>query len=131
LQLSLQELVVYILKEHEVFVSSIVLKPGPDRRVDPGPSQPGAGTGPGWKKTGKEKTWYDPATRLRTLMQLVDFCFFFLLKRRHFDFFFKLTQTTWWPGQNSEPRPWTGLATKPGLKTMVSSHILWVLKSPL
>jgi hypothetical protein len=38
------------------------------------------------KKTGEEKTRYDPATRLKTLLQPVDFCFF-LLKKRRFDFF--------------------------------------------
>jgi len=25
---------------------------------------------------------------------------------------------TWWPGQNPEPESWTGLATRPDLKTM-------------
>ena len=33
----------------------MVLKPGPARQVDPGPGQPGAGTGQVEEKTGKEK----------------------------------------------------------------------------
>jgi hypothetical protein len=45
------------------------------------------------KKQGKEKPGVthrvDPADLSRPDDKPVDFCFFFLLKRRHFDFFFK------------------------------------------
>jgi hypothetical protein len=34
----------------EISYVSIFLKPGPARRVDPGPGRPGAGTGPGLRK---------------------------------------------------------------------------------
>jgi hypothetical protein len=48
--------------------STIVLKPEPARRVDPGPGQPGPGTGPGLGKNpsgswpgGTWSTWVNPA----------------------------------------------------------------------
>jgi hypothetical protein len=72
------------------------------------------------KKQGKEKlgvTRRPGKTRSKTWLQLVDF-FFFLLKRRRFDFFLKRID----PGelgQNPEPGPWTG----PGLKTMLMTRV--------
>jgi hypothetical protein len=45
-------------------IQIIVLKSGPAQRVDPGLGRPGAGTGPGWRKTGEEKTRYEPTTPL-------------------------------------------------------------------
>ena len=104
------------------YYHSFETRPGP--RVDPGPE---AETGPGWRKNGRRKnpmwpdwpgglTWQDPVANPLTF---VFFCFFFLLKQRHFDLKKKkLTRPTWWPDQNLEPGPWTGPATRPGLKTM-------------
>jgi hypothetical protein len=77
-----------------VFIA-IVLKPGSARLVSPGPEPDRVD-----KKTGKGKTRYDPADPAgrpgdpadpgRPDNKPVDFCFFFfLLKRRRFDFFFK------------------------------------------
>jgi hypothetical protein len=39
-----------MLKTYFYGVFIIVLKPGPARRVDPGPGRPGPGTGPGLSK---------------------------------------------------------------------------------
>jgi hypothetical protein len=64
----------------------IVLKSGPIQKINPGPGQPGTGTGPGWKKIKKKPgvtrltRQVDPVTRLtrsKTRLQPVDFCFFF------------------------------------------------------
>jgi hypothetical protein len=49
-------------------VSPSVLKPGPARRVDPGPGRPGPGTGPGrgknplgnWPGETRSTRWADP-----------------------------------------------------------------------
>jgi hypothetical protein len=41
------------------------------------------------EKTDEGKTRCDPIDPLRPGCKLVDFCFFFLLKRRSFDFFLK------------------------------------------
>jgi hypothetical protein len=79
------------------------LKPGPARRVDPGP-EPGRVD----EKTGEGKTRCDPAGRPGDPADLARpgqdpvtnplafvFFVFFLLKRRRFDFFLKeLTRTT-------------------------------------
>jgi hypothetical protein len=74
------------------------------------------------KKQGKEKLGETRLVRqvdpVRPGCKLVDFCFFFLLKRRRFDFKKKLT---WWPDQNPKPESWTRPARKPGLKTMLLS----------
>jgi hypothetical protein len=77
-------------------LKSIVLKPGPARRVDPGPRPTRAGL---MKKRGKEKPGVtrltrrvDPVTRqdpVKTRWQTRWLLFFFLLKRHRFDFFFK------------------------------------------
>ena len=77
----------------------------------------------GWNRAGLKKkrekkkpgvTWLTRRVDLaRPGCKLVDF-FFFLLKRRRFDFFIKKN----WPGQNLEPGLWTGPATGPSLKTM-------------
>ena len=113
--------------------TSIVLKLGPTRRVDPGLGRPEAGTGPGWRKNGgrKNPVWPGGSTRwpgktqwqTRWLLFFFVF-FFFLLKRRRFDFFLKnwpgRPGQTRWPGQNPEPEPWTG----PGLKTLGTSQFM-------
>jgi hypothetical protein len=48
-----------------------------------------AGLEPGQvkKKTREEKIRCDPTTRLKTQLQFINFCFFFLLKQHCFDFF--------------------------------------------
>jgi len=94
---------------------SIVLKPGPAWRADPGPGRPEAGTGPGWRKNRgrKNSVWpswpgdpvdparpgQDPVANLLTFV----FCFFTKMT----SFWFKKTRTdstkTRWPGQNLEP----------------------------
>ena len=62
----------------------MVLKPGPARRVDLG-LEPGQVE----EKIREGKTRRDPVDPARPGCKLVDFCFFFLLKRRSFDFFKK------------------------------------------
>ena len=75
---------------------SIVLKPGPAWRADPGPGRPEAGTGPGWRKNRgrKNSVWPswpgDPVDPARPgqdpVANLLNFVFFFfLLKWRRFD----------------------------------------------
>ena len=103
---------------------TIDLKSGPVRRVDPGAGRPGARTGPSWWKN---RISHDPVwpgrpgkTRLKTRLQHVDFCFFYI-KMTPFWIFLKIEidpddpVKTWWPDQNPEPGPWTG----PGLKTLL------------
>jgi len=79
------------------------------------------------KKHGKKKPGVtqltrrvDSTTRSKTRLQPIDFCFFFLLKQYCFDLKKKLIWTTRWSGQNSEPRPWTGL----GLKNYSSYNVM-------
>jgi hypothetical protein len=66
-------------------MKTIVLKPGPARRVDQGPGRPGVGTGPDWRKNRVRKNPMWPGWLGKTRLQPVDFCFF-LPKRRRFDF---------------------------------------------
>jgi hypothetical protein len=95
------------------------LKYGPTQRVDPGPGRPGVGTGPGWRKKKKGKTWCDPARPGQNSVA-IRWLLFFLLKQRHFDF-----KKNWlgWPGQNLKPGSWTG----PGLKTMLLPLIMMMI----
>jgi hypothetical protein len=72
-----QNLLNLILIQREIIVNTIVLKPGPARRVDPGRSRPGAG-----KKRGKVMIRCDPVKNPVTTRCF----FFFLLKQRCFDF---------------------------------------------
>jgi len=114
------------------------LKPGPARRVDPGPGRPGAGTGPGWWKNcishdpADLAGWPgDPAKPGQKLScNSLTFVFFFT-KTMPFWIFFKIgidsadPVKTRWPGQNPEPGPWT----EPGLKTLLIWEIglkLWL-----
>jgi hypothetical protein len=73
-------------------IHSIVLKPGPARRVDPGPGRPGAGTGPGWRKNRgrKNPVWPGGSTRWpgKTRWQTRWLLFFFFTKTTSFWFFF-------------------------------------------
>jgi len=92
---------------------SIVLKPGLAQWVDLGPSRPGAGTGPGWRKKMERKNlmwagWpgQDPVANPLT------FDFFFTKTTSFWFFLKKMTRPIRWPGQNPEPGPWT----RPGLK---------------
>jgi hypothetical protein len=48
-----QNLLNLILIQREIIVNTIVLKPGPARRVDPGRGRPGTQPTRGWKKKGK------------------------------------------------------------------------------
>jgi hypothetical protein len=111
-------------------VAIIVLKSGLARRVDPGPGtrDPGLELGQVEEKTREGKTQCDPAdlagwpgkTQSRPGYKPVDFCFFcfFSLKQRHFNF------KKNWSGQNQEPGPRTGPATRPGLKTLVAMTVV-------
>jgi len=97
------------------WVITIVLKPGPARRVNLRPGRPGAGTGPGWRNNRgrKNPVWPSwPDNPIKNPVKTIDFCFF--TKTTSFWFFFK---KNWpgWPGRNPEP----GLWTRPGLKAMV------------
>jgi hypothetical protein len=71
----------------------IVLKPSPARRVDPGPDQPGTGTGPGWWKNRKnhDPVWPGRPGGLTQQNPVATrwLLFFFLLKQHRFEFFFK------------------------------------------
>ena len=75
-----------LLKEEGV--AATVIKPGPARRVDPGPGRPGGWTGLGltkdrlWQQPGQTRVtrWVDPGPG-RTRMRPDFFCFLF--------FFFK------------------------------------------
>jgi len=72
------------------------LKPGPARRVDPGPGRPGPEPGRVDEKMEEGKTRCDPADpagrpgqdQVTNSLTFV-FFLFFLLKRRRFDFFKK------------------------------------------
>jgi hypothetical protein len=75
--------------------AAIVLKPGPARRVDPGPSRPGHGTGPGLSKNppeswpGKTRStrWVDPGPGRPEQTRLRPDLFFFIcieVKQRRF-----------------------------------------------
>jgi hypothetical protein len=55
----------------------MVLKLDPAWRADSGSGRPGTGTGPGWRKTGEEKTQCDPADSAKPGYKPVDFCFFY------------------------------------------------------
>jgi hypothetical protein len=72
---------------------------GPVWRVDSGPGWPGAGTGPGWRKNRRRKNPVWPGQK----PSCNPLTFVFLLKRRRFNFFKKLTRTIWWFGQNPKP----------------------------
>jgi len=82
------------------------------------------------EKTGKEKTWCDPADptgwpgKTRSKPGCNPLTFVFFTKMTSFWLKKKLTRLTWWPDQNPEPEPWTGPATKPGLKTMLKTVLL-------
>ena len=60
-------------------VLNTVIKPGPARRVDPGPGRPGGWTGPGlikdrlWQQPGQTRATRDPSEPERDLV----FFFFF------------------------------------------------------
>jgi hypothetical protein len=75
---------------HEFSKLTHSLKPGPARQVAPASGRPGAGTGSGLRKIEKVKTrvTVHPATRSKTRLQPINF-YFFLLKRRCFDFLTK------------------------------------------
>jgi len=90
---------------------SIVLKPGPARRVDLGPGRPEAGTGPGWRKNRKshdpvwpgrlgELTRQNPVATRWLLFFL--FCFFFT-KMTPFRIFFKIGIDLADPATRSKP----------------------------
>jgi hypothetical protein len=76
------------------------------------------------EKTGEGKTWCDlagwPDDPVANPLTFI-FIFFFFTKTTSFWFFKKRTDPikTRWPGQNPEPGSWTGLATRPSLKTML------------
>jgi len=97
-------------------LNSIVLKPGPAGWPETRLTR--AGTGSSWIKNRGRKNPVWPSNPSRPSQKpgcnLLTYVFFVLLKRRRFDnFFLKIDPVkTRWPGQNPEPRPWTG----PGLK---------------
>ena len=103
---------VYILE-------TIVLKPGPARRVNPG-LEPGRVE----EKIEEEKTrWpgWPSKTRSKAGCNSLAFVFFFFTKTT--SFWFKKNELTRWPGQNPKPGPWTGLAIEPGLKIMLETNL--------
>ena len=69
-----------LLKEEGV--AATVIKPGPTRRVDPGPGRPGGWTGPGltkdrlWQQPGQTRATWDPGEPGRNPV----FFFFFFFK---------------------------------------------------
>jgi len=109
-------------RETQVFVHtrdhSFETRPGPAGR-------PGAGTGPSWWKNRgrKNSVWPGwPGQGPVTNPLIFVFFLFFFTKTTSFWFFLKnwsgRPNQTRWPSQNPKPEPWTGPATKPGLKTL-------------
>ena len=82
------------------------------RRVDLGPNQPRAGTGPGWRKNRKshDPVWPGGLTRQNPVKNSVAtrWLLFFFLKRHRFDFFLNRD----WLGRPDDPVK----TRKPGLE---------------
>jgi hypothetical protein len=89
---------------------SIVLKPGLAQWVDLGPSRPGAGTGPGWrKKMGRKNLMWAGWPGQDPVANPLTFDFFFT-KMMSFWFFLKKN----WPGRPGDPVKTQNPGLEPG-----------------
>jgi len=88
----------FFLREKVTLEHSIETRPGRSTRY---PTNPGLEPGRVEEKMGEEKTWCDPVKNLVATRWLL---FFFLLKRRHFNFFKKINPDDPVTGSKPETR---------------------------